>query len=157
MAMPLLLLICWLLVDLGSLYAGGTLTCWTCLLSRSVCCTHPINRPGILSQKPVVPSTIAWILNSRPQGLGCVCSWPLREPTTPPLPLGRCATGRSMSSSSPPSHQTPSVPLTCLICTCTEGPLRRCLPMKIRSILTIGQEDSMPSLYDCHRLPTPSA
>src|SRR6266581_1032722 len=63
MAMPLLLLICWLLVDLGSLYAGGTITCWTCLLSRSVCCTHPINRPGILSQKPVVPPSIGTLRN----------------------------------------------------------------------------------------------
>src|SRR5450631_2478768 len=99
MAMPLLLPICWLLVGLGSLCVGRTITYWTCLSYRHVCSTHPINRRGILSQEPVAPSMIAWILHSRPRDLGCVCCWLPIPPTTPRLLLGHNATGWSMSSS----------------------------------------------------------
>ena len=89
-------------------------------------------------REPVVRSPIFWIFHSRRPGRGCACSWLRAWPVPPPLPSGQCTTARSLSSSFPPSHQTPSVPPTCLISTCIEGPLRRCSPMKIRNKIPIA-------------------
>src|SRR6266567_1995281 len=84
-------------------------------------------------QGPVGHSTTARILRSRPQDRWSACSWLYVRLRALPLLSAHCGTGRSMNSSSPPSRHTPSRPLMCLISTCIAGPLKRCLPMKIRN------------------------
>jgi hypothetical protein len=107
-----------------------------------------------------VPSPIAWRLHSPPQGLGYACCWPLTQPTTPHPPLGHCAMGSSMNSSSRLSHLQPSLLQMSLICICIAVLLRPCSQMRMLSktlivgfpILPVGSNAGKSSRNGCGNL-----